>query len=314
MSKTRNHFRTKIAIVALAATACTPLTGCGFIFRAIAKSQEAGKQKEFDKKLAAAKQKGDVATITSMCQHKPRRSTRFTRKNKQRACQALFDVKLKELETSSCGKSIEHYENFKKNRYYGSYRKAKQVYYSGAIRLAKCKNWDYLFAHFMSVYSRRSQELLNKVEASGIPLEKEVISWVQKQEQPFSFKRGIYASVQLTRWLKSKDKKYCSTFIKALRKTKESNKRSILNYLSASKCEGLAPIAAKLLQSENGRVREEACRVLGRVGNKRHLKKINALRFYDPAFYLKGKYIKYKVYYVRAACRGAVGKIRVRMD
>jgi hypothetical protein len=188
------------------------------------------------------------------------------------------------------------------------------VYYSGAIRLAKCKNWDYLFAHFVAVYSRRGQQLLEKVAASGIPLEKEVISWVQKQEQPFSFKRGAYASTQLTKWLKRKNKKHCSTFTNAIKKTRGSVKRSILNYLAASRCEGLAPIAAKLLQSESGRVREEACRVLGRVGNKRHLKKINALRFYDPAFYLKGKYIKYKVYYVRAACRGAVGQIRVRMN
>jgi hypothetical protein len=142
--------------------------------------------------------------------------------------------------------------------------------------------------------------LLNKINESGMNAEQQLNSWMKKQTRPFYFKKKEKFS-------------HCRLFHTLTQRATEKIKGKLIYYFYLARCKNAERMMTARLSSDVPGHRRQACDVLGRIGTPRVLRKLRILSYSDPAFTIKRrKYVAYRVYHVRTACRAAMGKIQLR--
>lgn len=101
----------------------------------------------------------------------------------------------------------------------------------------------------------------------------------------------------------------CDAIVANFRDKSVTFRREAASYFVAAKCAGAAPIYEDLLADESAPDRKLACATLGEIGGRSSLAKVGIIATTDAAFDVVDLN---KVYFVRDACRAAVGKIRLR--
>lgn len=205
---------------------------------------------------------------------------------------------------------------------YKSVRKSQALVNSFAKEFAKCGHWDAIFEHLAHYGNRMQQPALLSLEDSGAPLKAKYVQYLSTHKGPRFFAMGgataHYALQHIGNWLVKKGHTdLCPQVAAAATGANPVAQAWVLPYLKTTKCTQGAPIAANLLLANNANHRKWACQALAVIGGKRDAKKMAILANTDPYSVVRevrrnGRIWATKEYPVRAACRQAVGKVKLR--
>ena len=296
------------------------ITGCSLLKTLLGNSKK-NERARLEKEIDKLEKEENVAELTRYCNMNRRK---LSYKIRGKACRAKKRIGQKKFfENKGCTGIVDHYKaSF--GSYYPSYSRDPKVreanmkkYFEAGYRMAKCKKWDYIFTKLINKGFRKKKptgtKLLESLEKRGIPVESTVVSWMDKQSDPFQGRYGYQAFENIGEYIKAKRKlkSYCGKILSYAKKTTtRSSQGTLIYYLYQGHCKVAVPFVIKQLSSESANRRRQACEVLGRLGGSRVIRKLRIIANTDPATRLERKY--YRVYYVRKACRAAIGKIRLR--
>jgi hypothetical protein len=193
------------------------------------------------------------------------------------------------------------------------------VVMAAGVKAAQCKKWNFVFRTLMPIgrYGRHSYgyNVLKHVEKAGHAVYKSLFGYMKRQKpDPFRFKGGSYAVNHMAHWIIDSGKtRQCHRFLPYAKASATLSRSAWLMLFKNSKCTKAASFAAKQLTAQSATVRLNACKALGRIGSKSHLRAVKAIAATDPAYDYRRQTQSargpYRYYYVREACKAARGQI-----
>ena len=279
----------------------------------------------------ALKEKGDVATLTEICEGQKRESPYWSWRQRDAACKAkglaMAGAAGKGLDTATC----ETIEGFWKANYKAltdehslGDEAAKANFVKGGKKLAECGKWDYVIeqmAHWGQNDKGMGYHLIEAMGTSGTDWEKQVIAYAdRKGSQVFTFEHANYFLSHLVDYLVNHEKMNCKPYIAIAEKTPDAAFGPFNWYFRKTMCDEAAEIISKRLTSDSHKLRGGACTSLGLLGTKKkHLKKLSLLAKKDAYYWLKEKDSEgrtlippVKVYDVRTQCAEAANKLELK--
>ncbi len=177
--------------------------------------------------------------------------------------------------------------------------------------MAKCKQWDFVFEKLVHWGGESGMKLLNNLSRDGHDVAALTRDYVtRKKSNVFGFKHGSHAAANLVAWLRNSNKFECDFYVKNYPNFSPDSHGEWLYYFAEGNCTKAAPFAVKRLSNGNAQIRRQACNVLGTIGSKKDIPKLQAIADNDATFEIQG--LNTKVYWVRDACRNSIGKIQLR--
>ena len=193
-----------------------------------------------------------------------------------------------------------------------------------AERFIGCKQWSFVWrrmAHLGNRYSDQGGQLLEGLHAKGHKLAREMHRFIRKHgRRAFRFKHANYMTDHFTTFLKRHgDATKCKSWFAAANDAPDKVFGNWNWYFRTVKCQGAERLAAKRLLSARSGTRAGACRTLGVLGGKKHLRKVLILARTDSYSRIKevrrnNRIWATRIWPVRVACREAAGKIQLRID
>jgi hypothetical protein len=295
-------------------TILVTMTGCSFMNNLLMTKRQRQKRNKARLKAQIDQYVAEknTAKLKQFCEDK--KVSYFMRK---KTCGKLVLIQTEQLEASSCSQITERFTEIKKySQRRAVWDSTRRLYYKGGVKIAKCGQWDFVFRSLLHWGNRNRMgvTLLNKINEAGMNAEQQLISWMKKQTRPFDFKNGGYAAYNAVQYFKKKEKfSHCRLFHTLTQRATEKIKGKLIYYFYLARCKNAERMMTARLSSDVPGHRRQACDVLGRIGTPRVLRKLRILSYSDPAFTIKRrKYVAYRVYHVRTACRAAMGKIQLR--
>lgn len=255
----------------------------------------------------------DVAALEKICTNKRKKSMpthafNASCREYKRLSGGNWDAKL-----ANCASLPADYEKqMKKHKDTNTF----PIHVAAAKSAFKCKNWNYLYGDLLNNRGGGSNlqawgvRILRKLDKEKIDIFAGLDAYIQANKAPFGSKYGCQAVIHLTKWMIA-DKKYDKPerFLKYMKKLTRCGKAQFGIYFHESKCKKADKFVYGLLKSADPKTKSQACRYLGDLGGKKHLKRMRGIAKSDPTFVIKRKV---KVYWVRDICKTAIEKIKTR--
>jgi hypothetical protein len=281
--------------------------------------------------MRAAHKRGDAATLKKHCDEGRERSTRSVMRGKAteaevEACRLLADLN-KANDRAERDKAFAAFrdaltcdnvmDSF--NAYLAKWKPAvgdfSDTFMAAGRKLHECDDYKTLVTQLFPLGRKRGlaqyttgYSLLKDLGAEGLPVAEKLSNFAKTSD--FSFKGGWIAADAIARWLmENKVYEPCDSFVGALSSSQWGAVDSFAVYLGRAKCKSAVQPLVKHLASENGDLRETVCIALGRIGDPSVKGKVAIVASNDGAF--RTDNIGLRHYYVRDACRQALGKLKL---
>jgi hypothetical protein len=286
-------------------------SGCAQLNKFVNPKSAGEKADEVDAKVEQAIQNGDLAVLKKVCKDKKlgQSQVRFTTVNK--ACVETGKLMSTEIAGIECDKIDAYWENAKemdsevKGNLHNSY----------GLKLAECDRWDTLFVelmHWGQAWDRGSNgyKLIAKLDEAGEPVEDKFLNYLETTDKPLAIEHSAYAMSHFLKWrMDTEEGKSCGAYVPAMDKLDAGASHNLLVFFKEESCKEAASSAVSKLAADSPSTRIVACQLLGKVGDKSHLKKVEIVAKKDG--YSKEKKLTV-VYPVRDACSQAMAKIELR--
>lgn len=258
-----------------------------------------------------AEARGDFDWLSGVCEG----TIPFGTATRKPSCQAAARLSLTALDAfaGDCANIIEGYRS--------AYPKVPWKHQDdfvvrAAAAIAKCQHWRFFFEELVSrdTYGQDSvgYKALVAAEEAGAPVEAGVLAYINAHaEAPFAFERGEFSISHIVSWLNATKKfGHCDALSGYVGAAEDRIQANFLDYFAAAGCKVGAQMATERLRHDDPLMRVQACRVLGKLGSRKHVKVLEAVGANDPAW-RKGRRGE-RIFYVRDACKGAVAALATR--
>ncbi|MFH2007097.1 MAG: hypothetical protein ABI333_10970 [bacterium] len=217
------------------------------------------------------------------------------------------------INAASCAQLPKVFETHKNAIAGGRDKASRQNFLTVGFKLVKCNNWDYVIEKLIHWGGNNGDgaALLTALHKAGKKLETQMLAYMKRHKRSlFNFEHAGYALDHYTSWMhNNRLHKGCGKYIPYAKLLADKVWGNFAWYFRMSQCKAAADIVAKRLASPRSATRAGACKTLGRIGSKRHLRKINIVARSDSHFtFIRG----YRTFTVRQACRAAAGQIQLR--
>lgn len=257
--------------------------------------------------------KNDTATLESLCQQD----------KYDLSCQSLNMQKaFTDLAQPDCStlkaKVVEARNDFLKSDKVPAKDYAKVV-----TALAKCKEDQYIFEEIIHLGDKGPGGYGTTLLVEAEKQDPEIMASFERYILAHSgskflpIEHSAYAANHIANWLtQNKHLDRCDTLIKTATGSNANAISNLMFYFVDNGCKEAAPLAVSLLAQDEPGHRAYGCEILGKIGDKSHLSKLQTLANNDSTHKTvespprSGIYIK--SYYVADACRTAIGKIKIR--
>lgn len=246
----------------------------------------------------------------------------------RQACKAKATIKANAgaaaLKTATC-KTLEGIWDKSKrtltNAYNTTVESRNAAFQGAAFHFIKCGRWDYVWENMVHWGGKKGlgSTLLDAMHNKGIDVEKQMFAYLKRHKSnPFAFEHGGFALAHYVSFLKTHNKmERCKAYIPYVDKMSDAVFGNFNWYFRESNCKAAVRIVPRRLASDRVKTRIGACQTLGKLGNKKHIRKVKVLAKRDPHFKLQtkrvgGKTFAVKVYPVRDACNAALTKLQLR--
>ncbi len=251
----------------------------------------------------------------------------FTKwRHRSRVCKAVAasgaQGAMKAFGSATCATVISVFEKNKDktvtvSRHKMSKEQQNKNFATFALKMAKCKKWDYLFTNMMhwGGGSGPGRRMLDALAKAGHNIEKQVFAYMKRHRgNLFTFKNANYALDHLVGYLwDNKLTGNCKTWVKWAYKLPDNVWGNMNWYLRKARCKGAVKVALKRLGSGIVSVREGACTTVGELGGRRHARRLRPLAKGDGYFkWVRRGYRRYRIWPVREACAAAIARCKVR--
>jgi|GEM_PF-3700329 len=225
------------------------------------------------------------------------------------------------IQSASCDELLDawntHYSAITDN-YFATEEGSIQNFVAAGRRFAGCKQWDFVFEKLIhwGGPNEHGPQLIEALVADGVDIEAQMLTFLKKN--PMDFEYSPTAAQHYTDYL-NKNKLFarCKDYITPSKKMPERAWEQFSYFFQESNCKAAANSVKLRLSGERPGIRMMACRTLAKIGNRRHLAKMQAVAKNDPYFkeieiirddklYLK------KEYTVRDVCTESIAELRTR--
>lgn len=232
-----------------------------------------------------------------MMKKQNRQSSRTANAKKNKQIWEAFAAK------SSCDGIVERHQSVRKAL--GRSKLKYKAHYEGSVMLAKCEKWGYIFSELLYGFGKNEGfYMMKKLEEKGYKPSKRFASWISESKNPYGTRRNShFAMMQAIGWMKHRRHYgFCGSMIKAAKNMTNTHAQvALLDYFYNASCKDAIPVVVPRLRNDWARARHQACTVLGRIGGKEELRKVQTLANTDTNLT------------VRVKCRKAAGRISLRI-
>ncbi|PRQ03942.1 hypothetical protein ENSA7_51390 [Enhygromyxa salina] len=303
------------------ALALTAVSGCS-VLGSVAGPSSADLDRAFEQR--------DLDYLENVCaKGRDRESRDFMRGSasdqEDRACTLASDVRgandkdaraqsLAEFEaTLTCDNAIESL------RAYGAEKPDEHDYarsfHSVGAKVAECQDYAGLVTELLPLAKLEGvappesmgKRLLNTIGESDASLATHIAEVANADS--FSFEASWVSAGAISSWLlESSSFDTCASYVAALGSPHRTSVKTFIEFLGLAKCSPAAGAIASHLSSEDPEVRVRACQALGRLTDPAYADKLRVVAESDSAYTTNGLV---QTYYVRDACRDALGKTKL---
>ncbi|GEM_PF-2564898 len=260
-----------------------------------------------NRQIRAAIKNNDMALLQDVCDGK--RRVRYD-SDRSRACK---HIKQQSATKGTCDDAVARYKGAPKNQ---------KLVESFAREFAKCGHFTEIFEMLAHYGNGRYQRAIGMLAKEGVPMKKQWVKYMRTHKGRRFFAMGgataHYGLQHIGNWLVAKGHTdLCKDYIAAATGASTVAQVWVMPYLKDAKCKGGAALVSGLLTADKANHRKWACQTLGVIGGKRAAKKMAVLASTDPYSVIReqrrgGRIWATKEFPVRAACKQAYGKIKLR--
>ena len=257
--------------------------------------------------------KNDTATLESLC----------AQDKYDPSCQSLNMQKaFADLAQPDCS-SLKPKVVEARNGFLKSDKVSVEDYAKVVTALAKCKEDKYIFEEIVHIGDKGPRGFGVKVLVEAEKQDPEILASFERYSLAHSgskflpVEHSAYAANHIANWLTiSKHLDRCDTLVKTATGSNANAISNLMFYFVDNGCKKAAPLAVSLLAQDEPGYRSYGCEILGKIGDKSHLSKLQTLADNDATHRTvesppnSGVYVK--SYYVADSCRTAIGKIKIR--
>lgn len=271
------------------------------------------------------KESGNVKRLKEICQGQRAASPFYKWRSRKSACLAVASagskIGMQALASATCGTVISVFEKHKDktvslNKRDMPEEQQQKNFNAFALKMAKCKKWDYLFTKLMHWGGSNGpgRKMLDTLTKAGHNVEKLALAFMKRSRGSFKFEHATHALSHLVGYLKdSRPNKSCRAWVKWAYKVPDEVWGSMNWYLRETQCKGAVKVAVKRFGSPLPRIRIEACKTVGKLGKRGNIRKLKVLAKRDGySKWVRRGYRKVRIWPVREACSAAIGQIKVR--
>ncbi len=231
---------------------------------------------------------------------------------KKAACDALKEMAMARLTAAECGQVVSTWESVGTSlSIVGDKAKTEGMYLAGE-RLATCGRWDYMFTklmHWGNGPSASGTELLKRLEAKGVPVEKEFLKFIGQSPKGVLGDYSENAVAHYAEWRVAKGgAPTCKAHSAVANKFAGMESNSLIWLFVKMECREAADVVAASLADPVPATRESACVALAELGAKNKIDKMKIVAEKDGAYKVNRGV---QVYWVRDACNQAIGRLEL---
>jgi hypothetical protein len=231
---------------------------------------------------------------------------------KKAACDSLKEMAMARLTAAECGQVVSTWESVGTSlSIVGNKARTEGMYLAGE-RLATCGRWDYMFTklmHWGDGESASGRELLKRLDAKGMPVEKEFLKFIGQSPKGVLGDYSANAVAHYAEWRVAKGgAPTCKAHIAVANKFAGMESNSLIWLFVKMECREAADVVAASLADSVPATRESACVALADLGAKNKIDKMKIVAEKDGAYKVNRGV---QVYWVRDTCNQAIGQLEL---
>ncbi len=242
---------------------------------------------------------GDQAAVEGICFNNTVRGQRVVDDEQRKAgCDKLVEIYATKAKGLTCENTEAMWEEMKEF----AQPSFLPTYFAIGDKAAECGQWDFIFASLVAnqYNGQDGLAMLQRLDKNGVDVDKRYATHIKKHGAPDSYNTASNYADFIKK--DSKELSSCSAHASAASSWTGLDARHMLETLFyADNCVSSArSYAVDMLAHDASRNRSQACAVLGKIGTKREMKKVNIVANYD------------RDDTVRRECTDAIGQIKLR--
>ena len=187
-------------------------------------------------------------------------------------------------------------------------------YVIAAVRFYQCGQKDYVWHNFLQDKWNSSRQtmmglVVKGLEGKGIKLADDHVARLRKGQVGPELSKQNAARYLLKHFVRTRAFNHCAIYTPYVSKAHFSVFWEFADYWARAGCRGVGDVVAGFLNHENDKTRLIACRALAKVGEKKHINKMNRVAKSDSVYKVKRGV---RIYYLRDACKAAIAQVNRR--
>jgi hypothetical protein len=232
---------------------------------------------------------------------------------KTAACNAVKEMAFARVNAADCAQLQTTWESMKDPVATVGNAAENELMYVAGERLATCGRWDYVFTRLMhwgaDVESAPGAQLLKRLDAKGLPIEKEFLKFIGQNPKDILGEHSEYAMTKYVQWRVAKGgPATCKEHIAVANKFSGLTMHRLMWLFVKLECRDAADVITTALADPVAVTRERACVALADLGAKKKIDKMKIVAEKDGTFKIERGV---QVFWVRNTCNQAIGRLEL---